>query len=74
MSFWHYHVFRASEYAHNLQLKADGTGSHTSGYCWPAAFIREFIASSKAHMWQYYAIAVLWLAVAATSWYGSMRF
>ena len=55
-----YHVFRASEYAHTIGLKADGVGSHTRGYYWPAAFIREFIAVTRAHLWPYCAIAVLW--------------
>ena len=45
-----YHVFRASEYAHHIGLKADGGGSHTRGYYWPTAFIREFIAVTKAHL------------------------
>ena len=56
-----YHVFRASEYAHHIGLKADEVGSHTRGYYWPTAFIREFIAVTKAHLWPYCALAVLWL-------------
>lgn len=56
-----YHVFRASEYARDLGLKSDGVGSHTKGYYWPTAFIREFIAISKAHFWPYVAILVLWI-------------
>lgn len=52
-----YHVFRASEYAHHIGLKADGGGSHTRGYYWPTAFIREFIAVTKAHLWPYCALA-----------------
>ncbi|WEV68507.1 YdcF family protein [Bifidobacterium sp. ESL0775] len=55
-----YHVFRASEYARDLGLKSDGVGSHTKGYYWPAAFIREFIAISKAHFWPYVVILALW--------------
>lgn len=55
-----YHVFRASEYAHGIGLKADGVGSHTRGYYWPTAFIREFIAVTRAHLWPYIVIAVLW--------------
>lgn len=55
-----YHVFRASEYAHNIGLKADGIGSHTAGYYWPTAFIREFIAITRAHLWPYVVIAALW--------------
>lgn len=54
-----YHVFRACEYAHNLKLKADGVGSHTKGYYWPAAFIREFVAVTRAHLWPYYVIAAV---------------
>ncbi|WP_288516148.1 YdcF family protein [uncultured Bifidobacterium sp.] len=38
-------------------LKADGIGSHTRGYYWPTAFIREFIAVTKAHLWPYCALA-----------------
>ncbi|WEV58271.1 YdcF family protein [Bifidobacterium sp. ESL0728] len=56
-----YHVFRASEYARKMGLKSDGVGSHTKSYYWPTAFIREFIAISKAHFWPYAVIAVLWV-------------
>jgi uncharacterized SAM-binding protein YcdF (DUF218 family) len=56
-----YHVFRASEYAHQIGLKADGVGSRTKGYYWPTAFIREFVAISRSHMWPYIVIAALWL-------------
>lgn len=56
-----YHVFRASEYAHQIGLTADGVGSHTKGYYWPTAFIREFVAISKSHMWPYYVIAGFWV-------------
>lgn len=52
-----YHVFRASEYAHHIGLKADGVGSHTRGYYHFTAFIREFIAVTKAHLWPYCALA-----------------
>ena len=48
-----FHVFRCAEYAHNLGIKADGIGSHTKGWYWPTAFIREFIAITKAHLWPY---------------------
>ena len=44
-----------------IRLKADGVGSHTRGYYWPTAFIRELIAVTKAHLWPYCALAVLWL-------------
>ena len=54
------HVFRCAEYAHNLGLKADGVGSHTGGWYWPTAFIREFAAITKAHFWPYAVIAALW--------------
>lgn len=56
-----YHVFRCAEYAHKLKINADGVGSHTRGWYWPAAFTREFIAITKAHLWPYIVIAVLWL-------------
>ena len=55
-----FHVFRCAEYAHKLGIKADGVGSHTRGWYWPAAFIREFVAITKAHLWPYVVIAVLW--------------
>ncbi|BDR53540.1 hypothetical protein KIM372_14470 [Bombiscardovia nodaiensis] len=55
-----YHVFRASEYASKVGLNADGIGSHTRSYYWPTAFIREFIAISRAHLWPYAVILVLW--------------
>ena len=55
-----YHVFRCAEYAHKLGIKADGIGSHTRGWYWPAAFIREFVAVTKAHLWPYVVIFVLW--------------
>ena len=55
-----FHVFRCAEYAHNLGLKADGVGSHTGGWYWPTAFIREFAAITKAHFWPYVVIAALW--------------
>ena len=53
-----YHVFRASEYAHHIGLKADRGGSHTRGYYWPTAFIREFIADYQWRtLWPYCALA-----------------
>lgn len=55
-----YHVFRACEYARRLAVPADGVGSHTSGYYWPAAFIREFVAITRSHPWPYVAIAAVW--------------
>lgn len=55
-----YHVFRASEYAHEIGLDADGVGSATKGYYLPTAFIREFVAISRAHMWPYIVIAAIW--------------
>lgn len=69
-----YHVFRASEYAHNLRLKADGVGSHTKGYYWPAAFIREFVAVTRAHLWPYYVIAAMWVIGVIVIWYASLHF
>lgn len=58
-----FHVFRCAEYAHKLKLKADGVGSHTRGWYWPTAFIREFIAITKSHLWPYYTIAALWATI-----------
>ena len=44
----------------NTRIRAEGGwggGSHTRGYYWPTAFIREFIAVTKAHLWPYCALA-----------------
>ena len=58
-----FHVFRCAEYAHNLGIKADGIGSHTKGWYWPTAFIREFIAITKAHLWPYLVIGSLYTLI-----------
>ena len=58
-----FHVFRCAEYAHNLGIKADGIGSHTKGWYWPTAFIREFIAITKAHLWPYLVIGGIYALV-----------
>ena len=55
-----FHVFRCVEYAHKLGIAADGVGSKTSGWYWPTAFIREFVAITKAHPSPYIGIAILW--------------
>ncbi|MFT8638845.1 YdcF family protein [Bifidobacterium sp.] len=65
-----YHVFRAAEYAHRLHLKADGIGSHTKGYYWPTAFIREFVAISLDHRSPYVIIACIWLISAMLQYFG----
>ena len=36
-------------------------GSKTSGWYWPTAFIREFVAITKAHPSPYIGIAILWV-------------
>ena len=58
-----FHVFRCAEYAHNMGIKADGIGSHTKGWYWPTAFIREFIAITKAHLWPYLVIGGIYTLV-----------
>lgn len=58
-----FHVFRCAEYAHNLRIKADGIGSHTKGWYWPTAFIREFIAITKAHLWPYLVIGGMYTLI-----------
>ena len=58
-----FHVFRCAEYAHNLGIKADGIGSHTKDWYWPTAFIREFIAITKAHLWPYLVIGGLYTLI-----------
>ena len=63
-----FHVFRCAEYAHNLGIKADGIGSHTKGWYWPTAFIREFIAITKAHIWPYLVIGGLYTLVNALNY------
>ena len=55
-----FHVFRCAEYASRLGIQADGFGSPTRGWYWPAAFIREFVAITRAHLWPYIVILVLW--------------
>ncbi|HIW76693.1 MULTISPECIES: YdcF family protein [Gordonibacter] len=62
-----YHVFRTAEYAHQIGLVADGVGSTTARYFWPTAFIREFVAVTKAHLWPILLIFVLWLLPAGCS-------
>lgn len=63
-----FHVFRCAEYAHNLGIKADGIGSHTKGWYWPTAFIREFIAITKAHLWPYLVIGGLYTLINALNY------
>ena len=58
-----YHVFRAVELAHYCGLTADGVGSHTASYYFPTAFLREYVAITRAHWWPYAAIGILGLAV-----------
>lgn len=65
-----YHVFRCAEYAHKLKISADGVGSHTRGWYWPAAFTREFIAITKRHWWPYLVIFMLWLLMCGESFNG----
>ena len=63
-----FHVFRCAEYAHNLGIKADGIGSHTKGWYWPTAFIREVIAITKAHLWPYLVIGGIYTLVNALNY------
>lgn len=63
-----FHVFRCAEYAHNLGIKADGIGSHTKGWYWPTAFIREFIAITKAHLWPYLVIDGIYTLINALNY------
>ena len=62
-----YHVFRTAEYAHKIGLVADGVGSKTARYFRPSAFIREFAAVTKAHLWPIILIFVLWLVPSGCS-------
>ncbi|MCH4184984.1 MAG: YdcF family protein [Eggerthellaceae bacterium] len=55
-----YHVMRAAIYAHRQGIDADGIGSKTARYYVPTAFIREFVAISKAHKWPYIVIVLIW--------------
>lgn len=57
-----YHVFRAVELARSCGLAADGVGSRTAPYYFPTAFIREYVAITRAHWWPYAIIAVLGIA------------
>ena len=63
-----FHVFRCAEYAHNLGIKADGIGSHTKGWYWPTAFIREFIAITKAHLWPYLVIGGMYTLISVLNY------
>lgn len=58
-----FHVFRCVEYARRLGIAADGVGSRTSRWYWPAAFIREFVAITREHYSPYVVIACLWALV-----------
>lgn len=58
-----FHVFRCVEYARRLGIVADGVGSRTSRWYWPAAFIREFVAITREHYSPYVVIACLWALV-----------
>lgn len=62
-----FHVFRCAEYCHQLGIQADGVGSKTRGWLWPASFIREFLAVTKAHKSPYIVIAVIWLVATLLS-------
>lgn len=59
-----YHVFRTVELARKCGLAADGLGSRTASYYFPSAFLREYVAITRAHWWPYAVIGVL--GVAAT--------
>lgn len=57
-----YHVFRAVELAHKCGLAADGVGSRTASYYFPTAFLREYVAITRAHWWPYGIICALGIA------------
>ena len=63
-----FHVFRCAEYAHKLGIAADGVGSRTRGWLWPASFLREFIAITKAHLLPFALIAVSWTLLYLTAY------
>lgn len=65
-----FHVFRCAEYAHKLGIQADGVGSKTRGWLWPASFIREFLAVTREHLWPYLVIAVIGLVPLVISLFG----
>ncbi|AZK43957.1 YdcF family protein [Erysipelothrix piscisicarius] len=44
-----FHIFRASQYARQVGLNAQGIGAKTAGYFVPNAMIREFIALMVMH-------------------------
>lgn len=54
-----YHVFRAVEFSRKCGLAADGLGSQTASYYFPAAFLREYVAITRAHWWPYAVIGAL---------------
>jgi len=58
-----YHVFRASIFARKTGLNAHGSGSPTSFYFLPSAFIREFIAILVYYKWINIASILLFLSI-----------
>jgi len=58
-----YHVFRASIFARKTALNAHGSGSPTSFYFLPSAFIREFIAILVYYKWINIASILLFLSI-----------
>ncbi len=62
-----FHVFRCAEYARKLGIPADGVGSVTRGWYQPAAFTREFLAITKAHLAPYVVITVVWAVLFAVA-------
>ena len=69
-----YHVFCTALYALKVGLKGDGIGSKTTGYYFPTAFIREFIAITKEHWLPYVIITMIWAASVLAPYLGTLIF
>ncbi len=68
-----YHIFRASLFAKEAQLKADGIPSKTAFYYLPNAFLREFAAilvkKKKKHSFVIGSIILVSLLLALLEWF-----
>ena len=58
-----FHVYRASQYANKVGLKATGVGSKTALYYLPNAFMREFIGILEMTKWYHIGILGLFTAI-----------
>lgn len=59
-----YHVLRAALLARRLKLDAEVVGARTAGYYMPSAFLREFIAVMKGHLFLHIVLFAPFIALA----------